>query len=1180
MLDTSYSNFFTSGYYIFANGILVIALAVVMHGFDTGLANRFKLKWLATGVLATGASRVLFSFSLLQHSQTLLVLEGVFALLCIHFYAEYLRLSCCRNKPVDPLLLHLPIFLLLLYGFWFSGMEREMRALSLLAVGLLVCYTGLKNTNQLPAEVKKHIQGCFVLAAIGFTMQIGMRFRLQLDWNTLEPIAGAVVSQWQFLLPTALVIAIITLTMLARHSREKLHWHSLRGDLGLYSHLIFLLVIVLILFAGAIAGRHLERQRKFQNEVALTQALERLAELVNQRITMAANYSAAIAAAPILSQYLDNPDQSNQQLINRYFEVIARKNPDGMCFLVGSSGRILVSTNQSDSIIGLDVSFRDYFKQAMAGQSSDLIDYGKATGELGFYSINPVFRFNDGKALGALTVKRNLTDLESLLKLYHPAMIVDDNDYVFMASDKKMEHRRLVLGSQTINGTKTPADSDSKYHAAPLIVQQMYMAAQLNKDGWKVVMLSAGSNGNTNIIWLMITLSLVSLTVILVLNSAVINIRSREDYEIAQERFKTVFYHAPESIIIISADSLKILEANHSMIRQFGLTENIVGASYFSLLPPQRNITNVWHDRKEKLFKHQRLFVKSNGEAFSAEVTGAPITFNHQRALILLLHDITSQKQIELELRQAKTAAENANKLKTRFFANASHEIRTPMTAIIGLTEMALTMCQSPEQQKLLNLTRSSGKSLLELVNDILDLSKIESGKLNIKPGAFNLHQLLKELQQLFEFEAAHRPVKIEFVLNPDLPQNIVSDAVRLRQILINLLNNALKFTSRGEIKLLARVITDQAKDKIEIKVCDTGCGISQDQQAHLFEPFTYSDQYTRHESKGAGLGLAICKQITDLLDGSLFVEKTSSTGTIFTLVIPFERVEKGPEQPETQVIQQRLSCAGRALHFLVADDNEINLFLAGSIIEKHGGSHEFARNGREALEKLLTSTYDLALIDIQMPELDGLTVIKRLRQGDKKLASIPIIAVSAFISDQEKQEAVQAGADSYLVKPYFPNDLLSAIEQLLKTDKAGNLAPEIGNEKSPPATPATGIESIVLKQIDAGELEIRILKKPENILKISDIFARRSVELMAELAECEESRDCSRLREVVHSIKGLVGMLGAQKSFQLALELENLCKAGQLESALVQLPTLKEHITEIAQDLKILQQQVGKKTV
>ncbi|MBU1108412.1 MAG: response regulator [Candidatus Riflebacteria bacterium] len=947
MLDTSYSNFFTSGYYIFANGILLVALAVVMYGFDTELAKRSKFRWLAAGVLSAGISRTLFSFYLLQHSPVFLLLDGIFALLCRHFYAEYLRRSFHQERPLNPILLHLPLFLVLLYGFWFSGIEHAVRALALLIIGLLVCYAGFKNANQLPQEVSKYILGCFALAAAGFVMQIGARLRLQINWQTLEPLSGAPAMNWQLVLPSLVIVAIIVLAMLARHAREKLHWHSLRGDLGLYSHLIFLLVIVLVLFAGAIVGGH------------------------------------------------------------------------------------------------------------------------------------------------------------------------------------------LIHSSQT------------------------------------------------NALWLLITLTLVSLIVIQILNSAVINIRSREDYAIAEERFKTVFYHAPESMIIISARNLEILEANHGMIRQFGLHDNIVGASYFSLLPTERNnITNVWHDSKEKLFKHQRTFVKRGGEQFSAEVTGAPITFNHQKALILLLHDITAQKQIELELRQAKNVAENANKLKTRFFANASHEIRTPMTAIIGLTEMALTMCQSSEQQKVLSLTRSSGKSLLELVNDILDLSKIESGKFSIKPEAFDLHLLLKELEQLFEFEAAQRPIKIEFALDSSLPYSIVSDAVRIRQILINLLNNALKFTSKGEVKLMARAINGETKSEIEIKVCDTGSGISREIQEHLFEPFIDSDQYTRHQAKGAGLGLAICKQITDLLAGNLFVEKTSCTGTIFTLIIPFERVEAKPKQSDSLIVQNRLIHNGRPLHFLIADDNEINLFLAGSIIEKHGGSHEFAHNGREALEKLTANTYDLALIDIQMPELDGLEVIRRVRQADRQLAGIPIIAVSAFISDQEKQDALQAGANSYLVKPYFPKDLLRAVEQLLEIDRPEGRHLDSVVENTQGDTSTISMESTVLKQIDAGELEIRILKKPENILKISDIFARRSIELLAELAECEQSNDCFRLREVTHSIKGLVGMLGAKKTFQLALDLETLCKDGLIESVLPQLPMLKVQIAEISQDLKVLQQQVSKKTV
>lgn len=1174
MLETSYTNFFTSGYYIFANGILLITMAVIAYGFDSELTRRFKLNWLASGILATGISRVLFSFSLLQHSQFLLTIESTSALLSIHFYSEYIRRSYRENQPLHPLVVHLPLFLLLSYGFWLSGVPSPVRAMAFLLVGLLVSYTGIKKSCQLPAEVKIYAQSCFVMAAITFAMQISAHFGLQLNWQTLEPVSGAVASQWQFLLPSALDIAIIILIMIARHAREKLHWHSLRGDLGLYSHLLFLLGIIVVLWAGSLFGRHLEKQQQFQNEVTLTQAIESLSELINYRMLMAANYSYAIAAAPILSQYLENPDATNHKLLENYLKAISPRDPDGMCFLVGLEGKILVSSSNAASIIGFDVSFRDYFKKAIAGQSSDMIDYGKITGQLGFYSINPVTRPDDGKVLGACVVKRNLVDIEDLLKLYHPAMIVDEKGVIFIASDKKLEQRHYInCLSDNLHAhphaVSNTVDSDLITHAS-------HAVAKLKKEGWQLVMLPAGKSDNLDLIWLMITLSLVCLTVILILNSAVINIRSREDYEVAQERFQTVFYHAPESMIIISAKTLEILEANHSITRQFGLSGEVIGSSYLKLLPDKHNdLTNVWHDRGEKLFKHQRTFVRNNGEVFCADVTGAPITFNYHKAIILLLHDVTAQKQHEFELQQAKNAAENANKLKSRFFANASHEIRTPMTAIIGLTEMALTLAQSEEQKRLLNLTRSSGKSLLELVNDILDLSKIESGKFSIRTARFDLHQLLKELEQLFLFEAKNSQVKVSFSLDQNLPRHILSDGVRIRQILLNLLSNALKFTETGTISLQARVIAGQKGERIEMKVCDTGCGISPDTQEHLFEPFTYGDHYTRYESKGAGLGLAICKQITDLLEGRLFVEKTGSTGTVFTLEIPFGRVEPTPEQTPTPVLQCKLSKHGQPLHFLIADDNEINLFLAGSIIEKFGGTHQFARNGREALERLAEKKYDVALIDIQMPELDGLAVIKHLRQAADKTSHIPIIAVSAFISDQEKHEALQAGANSYLVKPYFPDDLLRAIEALSVIDTTEIAVSEVHT----PGVATTATPS-ALMQIDADELEIRILKKPENILKISDIFERRSVELLTELAECEQMKNCSRLREVAHSIKGLVGMLGAKNTFQLARDIEDLCKSGHIEPALQQLNILKQHITEISLDLKILQQQVSKKIV
>ncbi len=1181
MSEIIYSGFFSSGYYIFANGILLIALAAVMHGFDPQLCEHFKIRWLAGAVFATGASRVILTFSLLAQSPTILIFEKGFAVLSLHFYAEYLRQNWFVKNKYNSALLHPLLLILLVYAFYHSESIPAIRIFISLIIGTLVATTGFRAAKELPEEVVDIAKGCFILAIIGYLLNLATINQLHTGWNLFAPEVGISSTDWRHAIPSFFIALMTALAILARHIREKKNWQNKQSDIGFIGHLFFLFAIILLLVCVPFVGNHLEKQNHFRKEVALSQAIERLTQLINHRMLMASHYSAAIAFSPSLVKYLENPDPTNQRLLEHYFTAVSPSNQEGMCYLVGQEGKILVSSNQSDAIKSLDISFRDYFKKAMAGKSSEMIDYGKVTQQLGFYSTHPIFRPSDRKVLGAFTYKSNLIDIKELLKLYHPAMLVDEKGIVFVASDKKYERRQYLhcLSDSPHQHDYNNENATADNQAAPIVRHHTHATARLNMAGWQVVMLPVGNNSNTNTIWIMVTFSLTLLTIILILNSAVIRIRSRKDYEVVQERFQAVFDHAPESMLIISAQNLEILEASHSMTRQFGLTSNVAGISYLSLVPEKRcDIINAWHDPDEKLFKHQRTFVRSNGEIFTAEVTGAPIAFNYQKAIILLLHDITAQKQIEFSLRQAKNAAEEANKLKTRFFANASHEMRTPMSAIIGLTEMALTLSQSQEQKHLLNLARSSGKSLLELVNDVLDLSRIESGKFSIRLGMFDLHQLLKELEELCRFEADKTGLKLEFELADDLPQYIISDGVRLRQVLLNLLNNALKFTESGKVTLKAKTLRDDSDNRLEIRVSDTGRGIPKEIQRHLFAPFTYSDQYTRCEAKGAGLGLAICRQITELLKGRVFVEKTDDTGTTFTLELPFEAVTAKPNvNIETKF--HRLTRDKRPLNFLVADDNEINLLLAGAIIEKFGGNHRYARNGKEALEQLTTGNFDVALIDIQMPELDGLSVIKHIRQNNDENCNIPIIAISAFISDQEKQEALQAGANSYLVKPYFPDDLLHAVEELTGIQCDAASAAVIQPERRSDTTAMVTVQSN-MKQINAEELEIRILKKPENILKIKDIFERRSVELMTELSACEKNCDCQRLREIIHSIKGLAGMLAAKSTFQLTIELEEHCKNGNVDAALQKLGTLKQQITEIAQDLEFLQQQVIKKTV
>ena len=624
-------------------------------------------------------------------------------------------------------------------------------------------------------------------------------------------------------------------------------------------------------------------------------------------------------------------------------------------------------------------------------------------------------------------------------------------------------------------------------------------------------------NVRNNQIWVLMVILLIVIVFVVILNGITRTAEVMRSLEVAQNRFKSLFDNAPESIFVVSLVTLKIIEANQSMLRQFQLTQSAIGMNYFDLMPTKkRNLTNSWHSASKKMFKHEREFRKQTGEIFSAEVTGAIMEFNRERALLLILHDITMHREIESRLREAKNTAEEANALKGRFFANASHEIRTPMTAIIGLTELAASNCADDRQKHMLELIRSSSKSMLTLLNDIFDLAQIASGKLTINPVQFNLHLLLKDLVEIIQFQAEKKSVAPSKI-NPDVPEMVISDPDRIRQILLNLLANAIKFAHHGEVRLNTSLLkTSHAACIIEFSVSDSRAGNSEQLQKNLFSAFVFNDPYIKDEKRDNSLGLSISKQLIDLMGGKISVETNVEEGTTFKVSIPVTIKSIAASHIPGTATSISLTRDGRPLNFLIADDNEINLFLASSIIEKFNGTAVCVNDGIEAIAALKANRFDAVLMDIQMPRMDGIAALREIRKMSGPAAEIPAIAISAFASEQEKNMARDAGAQSYISKPYFPEDLLKAISEIFADKITEETSPIPATEEVIVKAPTSG-----LKQIDRNELELRVLKKPENILQINEIFQRRSgilrriskiVSVPATVSGCVRRRTRSRV--------------------------------------------------------------------
>ena len=673
----------------------------------------------------------------------------------------------------------------------------------------------------------------------------------------------------------------------------------------------------------------------------------------------------------------------------------------------------------------------------------------------------------------------------------------------------------------------------------------------------------------------------------------------------SETKFRTLYDSTGDAVMLL--DKRGFFDCNRATLAAFGCTslEEFCSKHPADLSPANQpcgtgslelanqHIATALHDGGCRFeWVHRRV---DSGEDFPAEVLLSAMQLDGTRVLQATVRDITQRKKAEAALIETNcrleqatarandmaAQAELANAAKSEFLANMSHELRTPMHGVLGMVGLLLDTNLSPKQQQLAETAQASAESLLSLLNDILDFSRIEAGKVALDALDFDLRLLLDDVSDLLAASARNKGVEYSSAIAPDLPVKFRGDSGRLRQVLVNLVGNAVKFTECGRVTLRASRLkeTDDGSTIVCFSVADTGIGIAADKLPMIFQKFTQEDASTTRRHGGTGLGLAISKQLVELMGGELAVDSTKGKGSTFWFTLPLARqsgnvvVAPAPAQfcrtpaPKAEGDTARVGLRRDAIRVLVAEDDPTNQAVVSRILSRLGIDADVVPNGTAAVKALENSSYALVLMDVQMPEMDGFETTGIIRDPQSRVRDhqIPIIAMTAHVRQSDRESCRNAGMDGFVGKPFSTKSLGRELEKWLPLARPVGAEPAIEESQTGTSTALEPTQPVVFDQL---ALKARLLDDTALIRAVVDCFLSDMPRQIQALAGFVESGDKAAVERLAHSIKGASANVNGEALRAVAGEMEKAAAGGEFESLTVQLPMLRLEFDRLSTSL------------